>query len=77
MTGHDAYYEKKGDKNNISNYKNSFNFVKAIRAARKYEKSQEKLVIIAGKIFTMPGLPKVPAAESIDINENGEIVGLF
>ena len=48
MTGHDAYYEKKGDKNNISNYKNSFNFVKAIRAARNYEKSQEKLVIIAG-----------------------------
>ncbi len=48
MTGHDAFYEKKGDKNNISNYKNSFNFVKAIRAARAYEKSQEKLVIIAG-----------------------------
>ena len=48
MTGHDAFYEKKGDKNNISNYKNSFNFVKAIRAARTYEKSQEKLVIIAG-----------------------------
>ena len=48
MTGHDAYFEKKGDKNNISNYKNSFNFVKAIRAARNYEKSQEKLVIIAG-----------------------------
>ena len=48
MTGHDAYYSKKGDKNNISNYKNSFNFVKAIRAARNYEKSQEKLVIIAG-----------------------------
>ncbi len=48
MTGHDAYYSKKGDKDNISNYKNSFNFVKAIRAARNYEKSQEKLVIIAG-----------------------------
>jgi spore coat assembly protein len=48
MTGHDAFYEKKGDKNNISNYKNSFNFVKAIRAARSYEKSQDKLVIIAG-----------------------------
>lgn len=48
MTGHDAFYEKKGDKNNISNYKNSFNFVKAVRAARAYEKSQDKLVIIAG-----------------------------
>ncbi len=48
MTGHDAYYAKNGDKKNIANYKNSLNFVKAIRAARKHEKSQEKLVIIAG-----------------------------
>lgn len=30
-----------------------------------------------GDILTMPGLPKVPAAESIDIDEKGEIVGLF
>ena len=37
----------------------------------------EFVVVITGKIFTMPGLPKVPAAESIDINEKGEIVGLF
>ena len=35
------------------------------------------VVAIAGKIMTMPGLPRVPAAESIDINENGEIVGIF
>ena len=35
------------------------------------------IIAIAGKIFTMPGLPKVPSAESIDINENGEIVGIF
>lgn len=35
------------------------------------------IVIIAGKIMTMPGLPRVPAAENIDINENGDIVGLF
>lgn len=48
MTGHDAYYAKKGDKNNITNYKNSINFAKAVKAARNYEKSQEKLVIIAG-----------------------------
>ena len=48
ITGHDAYYSKKGDKTNISNYKNSKHFAKAIRAARKYEKSHEKLVIIAG-----------------------------
>jgi len=35
------------------------------------------VVILTGKIFTMPGLPKVPSAEFIDINENGEIVGIF
>ena len=35
------------------------------------------IVVLAGKIMTMPGLPKVPAAEKIDIRENGEIVGIF
>jgi Formate-tetrahydrofolate ligase (EC 6.3.4.3) len=35
------------------------------------------LVALTGDIMTMPGLPKVPAANSIDILENGEIVGLF
>ena len=37
----------------------------------------EFIVAYAGKILTMPGLPKVPAAENIDINENEEIVGIF
>jgi len=35
------------------------------------------IVIITGKIMTMPGLPKSPAAEKIDIDEKGEIIGLF
>ena len=35
------------------------------------------VVVLAGKIMTMPGLPKVPAAESIDIDENGNIIGIF
>ncbi|MCF0124267.1 MAG: formate--tetrahydrofolate ligase, partial [Clostridia bacterium] len=35
------------------------------------------IVVLAGKIMTMPGLPKVPSAESIDINEKGDIVGIF
>ncbi len=35
------------------------------------------VVAISGKIMTMPGLPRVPAAENIDIDENGEIVGIF
>ncbi len=37
----------------------------------------EFIVVMAGKIFTMPGLPKVPAAENIDIDESGKIIGLF
>ena len=37
----------------------------------------EFIVVLCGKIMTMPGLPKVPAAESIDIDENGEVVGIF
>ncbi|MDL2287101.1 formate--tetrahydrofolate ligase [Eubacteriales bacterium OttesenSCG-928-G02] len=35
------------------------------------------IVVLAGNIMTMPGLPKVPSAESIDIDEKGNIVGLF
>lgn len=48
ITGHDAYYRKKGDAKDIKNYKNSLYFVKAVKAARNYEKSHEKLVVIAG-----------------------------
>ena len=35
------------------------------------------LVALTGDIMTMPGLPKVPAAEKIDVDENGRITGLF
>ena len=35
------------------------------------------VVAIAGNMMTMPGLPKVPAAENIDVDENGVITGLF
>lgn len=48
ITGHDAFYRKDGDMAQLSSYKNSSNFVKAVRAAREFEKSHEKLVIIAG-----------------------------
>ncbi len=48
ITGHDAYYKKKGDIHDLRNYKNTKNFVKAVQEARKFEKSHEKLVIIAG-----------------------------
>lgn len=48
ITGHDAYYKKTGKVNDLNSYKNSKNFVNAVKVARKYEKSHEKLVIIAG-----------------------------
>lgn len=35
------------------------------------------IVVLTGDIMTMPGLPKVPAAERIDVDENGKISGLF
>jgi formate--tetrahydrofolate ligase len=37
----------------------------------------EFVVVICGAIMTMPGLPRVPAAESIKLNDRGEIEGLF
>ena len=37
----------------------------------------EFVVAITGKIMTMPGLPKVPAAEKIDLDEDGNIIGIF
>lgn len=48
ITGHDAYYQKKGNMEDIRNYKNTQNFIKAVKECRNYEKSHEKLVIIAG-----------------------------
>ena len=47
ITGHDSI-NKSLDISNINNYKNSKNFVKAVFQAREYEKSHEKLVVIAG-----------------------------
>ena len=37
----------------------------------------EFIVVVCGSIMTMPGLPRVPAADSIKINNKGEIDGLF
>ena len=45
ITGHDAYYRKKRDN---SSYKNTDKFIEAVKSARKYEHSHEKLFIIAG-----------------------------
>ena len=35
------------------------------------------VVVLTGAIMTMPGLPKKPAADGIDVNEDGKITGLF
>ena len=35
------------------------------------------VVVLTGNVFTMPGLPKVPASEKIDVDDNGNIVGIF
>ncbi len=48
ITGHDAYYKKKGASNDINAYKNSKHFVAAIKKAREYEGSHEKLIIVSG-----------------------------
>ena len=37
----------------------------------------EFVVVVCGEIMTMPGLPRVPAAEAIGLDENNEIAGLF
>ena len=48
ITGHDAYYNKKGDKSDINAYKNSINFIESVKEASKVEKSHDNLIIIAG-----------------------------
>jgi len=37
----------------------------------------EFIVMVCGDIMTMPGLPKVPSAEKIDVDAEGKVVGLF
>jgi formate--tetrahydrofolate ligase len=37
----------------------------------------EFIVLVCGDVMTMPGLPKVPSANAIDVDDNGKIIGLF
>ena len=37
----------------------------------------EFIVLVCGDMMTMPGLPKVPSAVKIDLDDNGNVVGLF
>ena len=48
ITGHDFFYKNRKDRSDISNYRNSKFFIEAVKKAREYEKSQDKLVIISG-----------------------------
>ncbi len=48
ITGHDAYYKRKGSIDDVASYKNTENFIEAVKVARNYEKNQDKLIIIAG-----------------------------
>lgn len=48
ITGHDAYYKRKGSMQDINSYKNTRNFIEAVKSARHYEKDQDKLIIVAG-----------------------------
>ena len=43
----------------------------------KLKAGAEFIVVLTGKVMTMPGLPKLPAAEQIDIDEHGNIIGIF
>lgn len=66
-------YSLSDDPKNISSYDNYKIHVRDVilKAGAGF------IVALAGNIFTMPGLPKRPAAENIDIDENGEIIGIF
>ena len=48
ITGHDAYYNRNNSDDKVSYYQNTNNFIEAVKVARKYEKSQDKLIVIAG-----------------------------
>ena len=88
ITGHDAYNSKDYDdyKDN-NNYKNSMNFISAVRNARKYEKDQEKLIIIAGacqsnyasspKRINIHALDPAIVASSISLSDKGKPIDLI
>ena len=52
------------------------NFTVTVRSV-KVSAGAGFIVVLTGDIMTMPGLPKVPAAEKIDVDSNGKITGLF
>ena len=65
----------------VPNYTLGIDFIKKLKAATKIPLDVHMMVTRPENkldwIITMPGLPKVPAAEKIDVDENGKITGLF
>ena len=51
-------------------------FSDAIREVR-WAAGAEFIVLVCSDVMTMPGLPKVPSANAINVNDEGKIVGLF
>ena len=70
--GHLFAYQKNVDGNIVAEV---WDFAKDNR--KKVSAGAGFIVVLTGDILTMPGLPKVPAAERIDVDENGKITGLF
>ena len=52
-------------------------FTVTVQAASSVSAGAGFVVALTGDIMTMPGLPRVPAAEKIDVTDDGRIVGLF
>ena len=48
ITGHDFFYKNRDNKQNVNNYRNSKYFIDAVKSAREYENSHDRLIIIAG-----------------------------
>ncbi len=48
ITGHDAFTSKKGNSSDLNNYRNSMNFIKTVKQARKWQPNLDNLVIFAG-----------------------------
>ena len=55
----------------------AFLLIKPEQKKADFERRAEFVVVICGAIMTMPGLPRVPAADSIKLNNKGDIEGLF
>ena len=66
-------YSISDDKNLLGYPKNTTIHIRDLKVSN----GAEFIVVYLGDIMTMPGLPKIPAANQIDIDQNGEIINIF